>query len=400
MTATIENLIGRQAKLDQQRAVRPSHSIWVPASAGAGKTTVLIDRTLALMLAGTPPGRILCLTFTKAAAAEMANRLAERLGRWTAMSDDDLGKDLHRLTGKVPEPDGDAMRRARRLFARVLECHGGMKIQTIHAFCQSLLRRFPLEAGIAPHFEPLDERSAAEQMLAAREVVLERARSGAAPDLAAALAAVTARVAEREFGELMRGLAAERGRLMGLVATLGLDGLVGMVRRCLGVAPGETEGGLLAAGVADQALDLLGLRFCVAALSGGSPGDAARGNALAAWLAAPEPQRMIDFADYCRQFLTDKGAPRKNLITKAAAAKAAGSDLILQEEAERLMTLGERCRAAALADATAALLSLAEAMLAEYRRQKQRRAALDYDDLILMARDLLRRPGVAPWVLF
>src|SRR5437762_2225928 len=123
MTATIENLIDRQAKLDQQRAVRPSHSVWVPASAGAGKTTVL--------------------------------------------------------------------------FARVLECHGGMKIQTIHAFCQSLLRRFPLEAGIAPHFEPLDERSAAEQMLAAREVVLERARSGARPDLAAALVAVTARIGER-----------------------------------------------------------------------------------------------------------------------------------------------------------------------------------------------------------
>src|SRR5260221_11900335 len=116
MTATIENLIDRQAKLDQQRAVRPSHSVWVPASAGAGKTTVLIDRTLALMLAGTPPGRILCLTFTKAAAAEMANRLADRLARWTAMSDDDLGKDLHRLTGRAP--GDDAMRRAGPPFAR------------------------------------------------------------------------------------------------------------------------------------------------------------------------------------------------------------------------------------------------------------------------------------------
>src|SRR5262245_65998999 len=114
----------------QLEASDPALSAWVAANAGSGKTHVLAQRVIRLMLAGTPPGRILCLTFTKAAAAEMANRLAERLARWTAMSDDELGKDLHRLTGQVPEPEGDAMRRARRLFARVLECQGGMKIQT------------------------------------------------------------------------------------------------------------------------------------------------------------------------------------------------------------------------------------------------------------------------------
>ncbi len=309
--------IVRQARLAQGLAVRPTYSTWVAASAGAGKTTVLIDRTLALMLAGTPPGRILCLTFTKAAAAEMANRLATRLARWTAMPADELGADLHRLTGRTAEAEDDAMRRARQLFARVLECPGGMKIQTIHAFCQSLLRRFPLEAGIPPHFEPLDERSAAEEMLAAREAVLERARAGDAPRLAAALAAVTARIGELEFNELMRALAAERGRLTALVERLGLDGLIERTRRCLGVAPGESEAGLLAAGTADEALDLLGLRYCIAALLGGSAADVARGEALARWLAAPE-RRVEDFADYRGQFLTDEGAPRRNLITRAA----------------------------------------------------------------------------------
>ena len=133
-------------------------SAWVSASAGAGKTRVLRDRVLRLLLAGVAPQRILCLTFTKAAAAEMARRINAELGEWTVLADADLHERLAELTGEIP-PDG-AIGRARRLFARVLETPGGMKIMTIHAFCQSVLRRFPLEAGVVPHFRVLEDRDA------------------------------------------------------------------------------------------------------------------------------------------------------------------------------------------------------------------------------------------------
>src|SRR5690606_23648762 len=175
----------REAANAQRRAAHAQTSVWVSASAGTGKTKVLTDRVLNLMLNGTEPSRILCLTFTKAAAAEMANRIAARLSVWTAADEADLAKNIRDLTGEPP--DEERCRRARRLFARVLDAPGGMKIQTIHAFCQALLRRFPLEAGVAPHFEVLDDRSAAELLQTAREEILGRARGGADPRLAAAL---------------------------------------------------------------------------------------------------------------------------------------------------------------------------------------------------------------------
>ncbi len=155
---------------DQAAATEPHHSIWVGASAGTGKTYVLTARVLRLLLTGTPAQRILCLTFTKAAAAEMANRLAGRLARWVTLDEGKLIEDVAEL---VDDPaDAATLARARELFARVLDAPGGMKILTIHAFCQSLLGRFPLEARVAPHFQVLDERSAAEMLLEAREEVL------------------------------------------------------------------------------------------------------------------------------------------------------------------------------------------------------------------------------------
>ncbi|HMA49357.1 MAG TPA: UvrD-helicase domain-containing protein, partial [Magnetospirillaceae bacterium] len=144
----------------QRRAADPKSSVWVAASAGTGKTKVLTDRVLALLLAGSPPERLLCLTFTKAAASEMANRIAARLANWATAEDAALDKELAPLLGTEPTPEQRVG--ARRLFARLLDTPGGMRIETIHAFCQSLLRRFPLEAGLAPHFQVMDDRDSGE----------------------------------------------------------------------------------------------------------------------------------------------------------------------------------------------------------------------------------------------
>ena len=147
----------------QRKAAGPRASVWVSASAGTGKTRVLIDRLLWLMLDGTDPARILCLTFTRAAAAEMANRLNDELARWATSGSRELAQTLQQLTGRMP--DDATLARARRLFARALDTPGGIKIATIHAFCQALLRRFPLEAGVPPEFAVMDERSAREALI-------------------------------------------------------------------------------------------------------------------------------------------------------------------------------------------------------------------------------------------
>src|SRR5436305_4992708 len=177
-----------EAAAIQRQALGPEASVWVAASAGTGKTKVLTDRLLALMLDGTDPSRILCLTFTRAAAAEMANRINTRLAAWTTLPPGHLEQELVGLTGRFPQEH--ELARARQLFARVLDVPGGAKIATIHAFCQSLLRRFPLEAGVPPEFAVLEERGAAEALAEAAEAVIAMARDERAPLLADALAVV------------------------------------------------------------------------------------------------------------------------------------------------------------------------------------------------------------------
>src|SRR5437763_2974032 len=200
-----------EAAATQRLASRPGESVWVAASAGTGKTKVLTDRLLALMLGGTNPSHILCLTFTRAAAAEMANRINQRLAAWTTLPPGRLEEELVALTGQFPQEHETA--RARQLFAEILDVPGGTKILTIHAFCQSLLRRFPLEAGVPPEFAVIDERGAREALAEAVETVIQTARAGTAPGLAEALTIVAGYAQEERFIELMTALAAERGKL-------------------------------------------------------------------------------------------------------------------------------------------------------------------------------------------
>jgi ATP-dependent helicase/nuclease subunit A len=382
---------------EQRLAADPAASVWVSASAGTGKTSVLTDRVLSLLLAGTPPTRILCLTFTKAAAAEMANRIASRLGAWASGPDAALDAMLGDLPQATPKADRHA--RARRLFAQVVDAPGGLKIMTIHAFCQSLLRRFPLEAGLSPHFDVMDERSAAELMARARDEVLARAQPRDDATLARALAEVTSHVAEDEFGELMGDLVRERGRLArGLDRVGGVEGAVSAVYRRLGLDASDTPDKIKAHACADDAFDVAGLRAAAKALAAGSPADRDRGAKLAAWLAAPE-RRASGFADYLLIFLTAKRTIRATLATKAACDAAPHVDEILRGEAERLLDAVDRLNAATTAAATAALLRIGAAMLDAYERYKEFATLLDYDDLIFKTRQLLEARG-AEWVLY
>ena len=148
------------ATLRQITAARPDQSTWLSANAGSGKTRVLTDRVARLLLEGVDPQNILCLTYTKAAASEMQNRLFKRLGGWAMLPDADLIAALSKLGHEGPA-DQTALQQARRLFASAIETPGGLKIQTIHSFCSTLLRRFPLEAGVTPQFTEMEDRTAA-----------------------------------------------------------------------------------------------------------------------------------------------------------------------------------------------------------------------------------------------
>jgi ATP-dependent helicase/nuclease subunit A len=378
----------------QAAAADPAASVWVSASAGTGKTHVLTNRVLRLLLAGSPPERILCLTFTKAAAAEMSIRIAGTLGAWTALDDDRLTQALLQLTGEPPAAEDLA--RARRLFAEVLEAPGGLSVETIHAFCESLLGRFPLEARLAPHFQVMDERTADELLAAARERVLAADLARAAP-LATALAAL---VDDERYAGLMKALAAERGRLARLIeAAGGIDGLVAGTRALWRLAEGEGEAEVLRAAADDAAFAGAVLRRVARAMLAGSAGDRERGQAIAEWLAHPA-ERPARFAAYCAAFLTQKWEPRARLLTKQALEAAADGVEVLAAEAARLIAVEARRRAVRIAEASEALLRLGAALVEVYAELKQARALVDYDDLIYRSRDLLRAPGVAPWVLY
>lgn len=397
MTTAAEKIV-LQATEAQRQAADPEASVWVSASAGSGKTKVLVDRVLNLLLAGSAPGKILCLTFTKAAAAEMANRLSGRLAEWVTAEEAALRRSLETLTGG-PVAD-DLLPRARALFARVLDTPGGIKIQTIHAFCQALLGRFPLEAGVAPNAQVLDEHEAADLLETARVEVLAEALDGQGR-LSQAIAVLTAHLQEDRFTEVLQQLIHERGRLADLKAARGkVDRLVADVFALLGVDPAETPEGIVAAACAEGAFDRTALMGVMEAWATGTAAEQKKSGQLAGWLAAGDAERAEAFEAHCSLFLTQAGEPRKNPLTKKVLADFPAALDAVQDEAERLILVSRRRNAITVARGTAALLVLGDAIVEAYRRHKEARVLLDYDDLIHFSARLLARQGGVSWVLF
>ncbi|MGY9005801.1 MAG: UvrD-helicase domain-containing protein, partial [Alphaproteobacteria bacterium] len=393
----------------QALAADPAASVWVGASAGSGKTKVLTDRVLALLLAGTKPHKILCLTFTKAAAAEMANRVYESLGAWAVSDDNTLMAEIEKITGLGPRDDGfdKTMALARSLFGLVLDCPGRIKIQTIHAFCESLLRRFPVEAGLQPHFQVMDDITAHEILGLAREEVLARAteqaeNKGEDGALSNALAAIAGRVDAGSFQELMQTLAYDRGRIARLIETAGgLSGAVSRLSDVLKIDSSETEDVIVAAACTDDAFDGPVLQTLTAQMAEGGKTDKDRSARMALFLGADVADRPAMMDDYIKGFLNTKGGPHGRPFTKAVGENADDPDALLQAfgvEAERLIALISRRRTARTFAGSRAALTLGAALIDAYTHHKQMRARLDYDDLILKTRALLES-GVA-WVLF
>lgn len=394
----------------QNAAADPDASVWVSANAGTGKTHVLTNRVLRLLLTGTPPEKILCLTYTKAAAAEMSSRVFDRLADWVTAGDADLSQALNKLLARAAT--GDETLLARQLFTRAIETPGGLKVQTIHAFCERLLQRFPLEAGVPPAFAILDDTL---QMRLKRESindVLDRAARKPKTPLGAALQIAIAYAQEDRFDDMISAALQQRAFLEGVMrlpmpehadatesdpAEGALNALDRLLRQTFSLSQTDTTDDLKAqqANVMTKA----DATRVLPALDAGKKTDtdtAARlARAVAVWDDAIG--RVTALSDV---FLTKSGGARARLTTKDVLAAAPDACGALEDARDAFANLEDRIKAVRTVEATLALVRLADAVMQTYTDAKARRAVLDYDDLIIKTGNLLATSGEAAWVLY
>ncbi|MCY4396733.1 MAG: double-strand break repair helicase AddA [Rhodospirillaceae bacterium] len=388
----------RVAERAQGRASKPDVSSWVGASAGTGKTYVLTRRVLRLLLNGAAPARILCLTFTKAAAAEMTHRIAARLGQWALMDSAALRRDLKEITGRAPVKAETA--RARTLFATCLDVPGGMRIQTIHAFCQALLKRFPLEAGVPPHFQVIEEGDQRALLDRVRNRVLADAEPGRGP-FADELALLTPLGGPDDLTALLGEFLRERGRLRDLLRDdAAVSAGIAQLYRDAGFEIGATESALDAEAGAEGQFDRDGLTRAAQALEGGGKTDAGKAAQIAGWLAAEDAARPAGLDEYAGAFLTATHTIRSQMATKGVVGRMPDILDIMGREAARLAALYDRKKGLRTVARSAALARLGADVHQGYEAEKRGRAVLDFDDLILQAEDLLTRKAATEWVLY
>ena len=375
------------ANEEQRRASNPLVSTFTAASAGSGKTKLLTDRLLRLMLGGAKPEKILCLTYTKAAAAEMRIRLNARLGKWVALPRAALETELRTLD---VVPDAKTLGLARKIFADVLDLPGGMRIETIHAFCQSLLRRFPLEAELSPHFEVADDEKAALRLREAREAVL------ADVDARDAVALLAGEIDEQRFAKLTQEFCASP-EAVGLRGPV--ESLVARLRGALG-ANEEREEEILARAVVVPGEKALRKAFLLIASQGTNTGKE-RALGWLDWLGAGAAERVKNWEEWASSFFTTAGEPRKlgPICGKNLRAEEDGIDAVIGRERERIQAVQERLRTARLAALNEAVARLLLPVAARERGAKGLAAQLSYGDLIAYTEKLLVDPGAA-WVLY
>lgn len=379
----------------QALAADPGLSAWVSANAGSGKTHVLVNRVLRLLLEGVAPGRMLCITYTKAAAANMQNRVFRALSAWATMPEAGLQAALATLTGDTPSDT--RRRRARQLFAQALETPGGLKIETIHAFCTRVLQSVPFEANVPPRFEVADDLAQAEMLREARRELL--AAIAAEPEGAEARALdLLARQAAQDTFETMVQEALRQRALFSDENGRARDAnemRAGMAA-FLGIAPDLTADAVKAE--FKRALTAVaGLGALIEALQAGSATRQTFAGTLRVLLAGQDEGDPVAF---CRRgFITEAGSINANIRGKGKSEFDGAVLATLEELAACVLTAGDRLNAIAIRDRSHALALLVTRMLASYQRLKSRRSLLDYDDLIGKTRSLLERVEAA-WVLY
>ena len=368
----------------QLEAADPMKSIWVSANAGSGKTQVLVERVIRLLLKGADPASILCITYTKAAAAEMSSRLFKRLGSWTALGGNELAESLYAMGAD----GGDAalVARARRLFTAALETPGGLKIQTIHAFCERLLHLFPVEAGIAPGFRVMDERETREMQDSATRHVLQLAESGAEQQLAASFSRLAERLSEDQFDELIRSFVDILRKWTGALLTratyqnplneaLGLAGDLPEEWATIDQASYLHHAEQLRPHGTFRKIDVAGSLGLIARASDGG-------------------------AALLKFFFTKALEPRKEFMAAKTRDLLPGTETFLKQEQARLQAALCRSNTRDVISASTDALILASAILARIENEKRETGRYDFSDLISRTARLLSSQRATQWVLF
>ena len=387
-----------ETTLRQRRAATPGLSAWVAANAGSGKTHVLANRVIRLLLAGARPSSILCLTYTKAAAAEMSNRVFRILAGWSRMPEAELSKAIEDLGEDRPGPG--TLARARQLFAMALETPGGLKIQTIHAFCEAVLQRFPLEANIAGRFQVLDDQEAANLLAEARRLMFSAGVNETDEGVPAAIDAILDRAGEGGLETLLADIYSNRRAISDFLARADSGaGIEVELRDLLGIAPGETRADALALFWPLKGLDVETLKQIESAAGGDKPAKTALAFArdmLDAVHGTAEEKAVI----VSDAFLNTSGEIKafKNVGAKQVAAVIPDIAERLEEaKAQVAMALEKLAAFDALNDNLTAL-HLARRYIAAFERLKRRQGFLDFDDLVAATDALLSRSGAGAWV--
>lgn len=380
----------------QGLASDPRSLAWVSANAGSGKTHVLTQRVIRLLLAGARPSAILCLTYTKAAASEMSNRVFRRLSRWALLDDATLAREIEAMEGVAPSRA--TMAEARRLFARALETPGGLKIQTIHAFCEALLHQFPLEANVAGHFNVLDERASADLIADVRRNLLVAATAEDDAELADAFATVMDLGSDSGLETLFSDIVAQRSALRAAEGGGKADYRT-LIRKALSLDEHATRES------ATEALQTL---------PGFHGSDASSYMELATRLGG---SKVLETVERLRAFLLSRDAGERIAAVRAFALTQTGSpragqsfysaamlrddptlDLRVASMLDHVTRNLDVLRRLDLCDASCAAMRIADRLSRDYEDLKRRFGYMDFEDLIERAAALLTRSQAGPWI--
>lgn len=388
-------LVSEKTPLDlathaQRMAADPSGTRLAAANAGSGKTRVLVDRVSRILLGGTKPEDILCLTYTKAAASEMQERLFSKLGGWSVLDNDALRAELTELFGQTPESLDQPVQleRARELFAKALETPEGLKVQTIHAFCERILSRFPIEAGILPGFEPLDDTEMADLRRDVELQILYEAMEAPGGKIATALEHLTLERADSSLDDLFKWMAMSPQKIAAWQAS-GLDGLAKNLKL------GAERNPLAIAESVWNRFDVETLKSVSAALKTGAANDVKRALHLDAALSASDA--LAALTSLQNLYFTTAGKARTKFYD--AKTHPIAKDWIDTHNLDIIEAV-EAIRASHIYALTESVYTIAGRYAELYRDAKHRARGLDYSDQILFVRRLLENSEAADWVRY
>ncbi len=389
--------VDETTKKRQALASAPAVSAWVAANAGSGKTFVLARRVIRLLLEGGNPSKILCLTFTKAAAAEMSERVFNALALWTTCDEQQLRDDIFDLSGG-PVSDSTLMR-ARQLFALALETPGGLKIQTIHAFCERLLHQFPVEANVAGHFEMLDDKGATFLRDEARRDIFLEIEKIPGSRLSKALEETLFQRSDKVFNEALQEILTMQDAFSDWIAIQGsLEAAFKNAKQNFGLTEDETTQSLSEAFFVLPDLPKAYLESLIFELSNSSKSFVKAGESLQNYLENHDKEtKKHALFDY---FFTKEGKPKslKSLASKEIYSLFPGLDEHLLKTQDYIVSLIDKIRALETLQKSKALFVIGEAIAKRFSKLKSERGLMDFDDLINKAANLLKSPEGAAWV--